>query len=238
MTTTQTALMPIDPAISPAQAARILPIRADLLPEEIRAGRSARRTRFMLIGAVLAVLAGLGGWYVFAIHQLDTANENLALATDQVARVQNEKKKYSTVTATMNDVKTVEQDLKTLLANDLPWSVNMDELRADAQDAGVTIKGLGGTMVEPGAATGSTAGAKGATTIVATLAITGSAPDKKHAAAFLDNLADHDGVTDPYLTTAAEDGPSDKISYALTAKLTSAALCGRFTTACAATGGN
>ncbi|WP_250000979.1 hypothetical protein [Actinoplanes sp. M2I2] len=240
MTTTQTALMPVDPAISPAQASRVLTIRANLLPEEIRAGRSARRTRFVLIGAVLAVVAGLGGWYMVAVHQLDTANENLTMATDQVARAQNEKKRNSAVTGTITDVKTVQQNLKALMALDLPWATDTDRLRADATEADVTIDSISGNLIEDaGAAPGTPAGAApDATRAVATLAITGKAPDKKHAAAFLDLLAKHKGVTDPYLTTAFEAQGSPEVTYALTAKFTAAALCGRFTTACAPTGGN
>ncbi|MCY1142855.1 hypothetical protein OWR29_33085 [Actinoplanes sp. Pm04-4] len=241
MTTTQTALMPVDPAISPAQASRILGIRANLLPDEIRAGRSARRTRFVLIGAVLAVLLGLGGWYMVAVHQLNTATDNLTMATDQVARAQAEKKKNSAVTDTMNDLKSMQDELKTLLGTDLPWATTMDSLRADAKEAGVTIGTLSGTVTEgaaPAATTGGTAAAAATNPVVATISINGTAPDKKHAAAFLDLLASHKGVTDPYLTTASEAEDSTQVTYALRAKLTSAALCGRFTTACASTGGN
>ena len=61
-TPTTTALMPIDPAVSPQRVARILPIRANLLPSEITAGRNARRTRFALIGAVLVVVVVLARW--------------------------------------------------------------------------------------------------------------------------------------------------------------------------------
>ncbi|MCM4080835.1 PilN domain-containing protein [Paractinoplanes hotanensis] len=233
MTTTQTALMPVDPAVSPAQASRILTIRANLLPEEIRAGRSARRTRFLLIGAVLAVIAVMAGWYLYAVQQVTTAQDNLTMATDQVQRIQNEKKKYSGVTATINDVKTVEQDLKTLLGTDLPWATNMDNLREDAVAADVQIGTISGSLSEAPAAGAATAATPAG--VVAALSIAGTASDKKHVAAFLDKLATHPGFTDPYLTTATQD--DNQVTYTLTFKLTSAALCGRFTTACK-TGGN
>ncbi|MET0416107.1 MAG: hypothetical protein ABW022_08820, partial [Actinoplanes sp.] len=57
---TTTALMPIDPALSAQHVSRIPPIRANLLPSEITSGRNARRTRLVLIGAVVVVLALLG----------------------------------------------------------------------------------------------------------------------------------------------------------------------------------
>ena len=232
MTTTQTALMPVDPAVSPAQASRVLSIRANLLPDEIRAGRSARRTRFLLIGAVLAVIAVMAGWYLYAVQQVDTANKNLSRAAGQVKRVQDEKEKHSGVTDTINDVKTVEQDLKTLLATDLPWATNMDDLRDDAVAADVQIGTISGALSEAPAGAATAATPAGA---VATLSIAGTASDRKHVAAFLDKLATHPGFTDPYLTTTTLE--SKRVTYTLSFKLTSAALCGRFTTACK-TGGN
>jgi Tfp pilus assembly protein PilN len=233
MTSTPTALMPIDPAVSPAQVSRVLTIRANLLPDEIRADRNARRTKVVLIGAVIAVIAALAGWYLYAVQQVSTANENLTTAADQVRRAQNDKKKYSGAQQIIDDRDAVKADLKTLLATDLPWAATMDSLRADAKATDVVISAISGTVLEDDSApTGTAARAKPP---VATLAITGTAPDKKHVAAFLDRLANHKGVTDPYLTTAAGEVG---ITYALTAKLTKDALCGRFTTDCPATGGN
>jgi len=234
MTPTPTALMPIDPAVSPAQASRILPIRANLLPDEIRAGRNARRTKVVLIGAVLAVIALLAGWYLYAVEQVSAADKNLATATKQVRKAQDDKKKYSGAQVIIDDRDAVTADLKSLLADDLPWATTMDRLRADAKATGVFIDVISGTVIKDAGA--GKAGAA-ATRPVATLAITGTGPDKKHLAAFLDKLAAHPGVTDPYLNTAAQ-ADSTGLTYALTAKITSAALCGRFTTACGEIGGN
>jgi len=234
MTTTQTTLMPVDPAVSPARATRILPIRANLLPDEIRAGRNARRTKIALIGTLIAVVAVLAGWYLYAVSQVSTANDNLTIATDQVRRAQNDKKKYAGAQGIIDDRDAVKADLKTLLADDLPWATNLDKLRADAKATGVTINAIAGTVrTDPDAAKVTAA----KTQPVATIVITGTAPDKKHVAAYLDRLATLPGFTDPYLNTSAQaDGGG--VTYALTAKITSVARCGRFTTACGGTGGN
>ncbi len=236
-TQTQTALMPIDPAMTPAQVFRIPAIRAHLLPEEIKAGRNAKRTRVGLIGAVIIVIVGLAGWYVVALQQLSSANDNLATATDQVQRAQAAKKDYVGVTRVIADRDAVTGDLKSLLANDLPWATTLDTLRKNAKDSEVTIDVIGGTVLQDTSiATTALGSAKGQTvTTVATLSITGTGPDKKHIATFLDKLAALKGVSDPYLTTASNG--ENGLSYALTAKITSAALCGRFTTACVQTAG-
>ena len=229
MTTTPTALMPIDPAVSPARVSRLLPIRANLLPEEIRAGRHARRTKIVLIVAVIVVLAALTGWYVYAVKHVKAANANLATASKHVRETADRKDDFSGVQQIIDDRNAVTADLKTLMAADLPWAATMDGVRVDANATDVVITAIAGTLLEDDG-TARTAGSP-----VATLSITGSAPDKKHVAAFLDKLADHDGVTDPYLTTASGGGG---VTYAFTAKLTPAALCGRFTKPCPRTGGN
>ncbi|MDY7085638.1 MAG: hypothetical protein SYR96_11070, partial [Actinomycetota bacterium] len=143
---TQTSLLPVDPAVSPAQANRILTIRANLLPEEITAGRSARRTRGALIVALVLVLAALGGWYYYAQRQLDTANSNRDSASEQVMRAQSEKRRYSEVTKIINDRDTLKADLKALMADDLPWATYTNKLRANAAAAGVTIAEISGNV--------------------------------------------------------------------------------------------
>ena len=227
-TPTTTALMPIDPAVSPQRVARILPIRANLLPSEITAGRNARRTRFALIGAVLVVVVVLALWYLYAVQAKNTAAENLETATQQVRLAQKSKASHNELTKTINEQETITTQLKTLLASDLPWATTLDTLRATGTAAGVDITEIVGTVTDDGgpATAGGTA---------ATLSITGTAPDKKTVALFVEKLATLTGVTDPYLTTATQNG--DTVDFALTAELTSAARCGRFTTACK-TGGN
>ncbi|MGK5681051.1 hypothetical protein [Actinoplanes sp. URMC 104] len=240
---TPTALMPIDPAVSPAQVSRVLPIRANLLPGEILAGRNARRTRIALIGAVVIVVAVLAAWYLFAVQSLSGANENLATASDAVQRAQNDKKAYRDVVTVIKDRDTATADLKTLMADDLPWAKTLDTVRDNAKATDVTIDNIGGTLQQagaPGAAAPAAAGSGTSTTdkdrTVGTLTVTGHAPDKKHIATFIDKLATLEGITDPYLTTATNG--TNGVSYALSLDITSAALCGRFTTACDRTGGN
>ncbi|MBU2670486.1 PilN domain-containing protein [Actinoplanes bogorensis] len=230
MTTTQTTLMPVDPAVSPAQASRVLTIRVNLLPDEIKAGRSARRTRGALIVAVVVVVAVMAGWYFLAFQALSTAQTNLDNATGQVQQAQAQKARYNNVTKTIANRDAVAGDIKTLMVDDLPWATYTDAIRSNATAAGVSVGQISTASVPD---TGTTAA--GAARTVATVTLTGNAPDKPHIAAFLDKLAAMKGFSDPYLTTASKN---DKIwNYALTIKVTSDALCGRFTEACPATGG-
>jgi len=90
MSTSTTALLPLDPAISPEQVNRILPIRTNLLPDEITAQRNAHRTRVVLAGAVAVVAVLTGGWFVQADKQRDLVNEDLVSVTGQVDSLRHE----------------------------------------------------------------------------------------------------------------------------------------------------
>ncbi|MET0416670.1 MAG: PilN domain-containing protein [Actinoplanes sp.] len=227
-TPTTTALMPIDPALSAQHVSRIPPIRANLLPSEITSDRNARRTRLVLIGAVLVVLVLLGAWYAYALEQKKAADADLAAVAKQVKIVQGHKDTYNGLTSMIARQEAIAAQLADLLANDLPWATTLDTVRSTGVTSGVDISEMTGSVLD----------AEKATTVsgtVATLAISGSAPDKKTVANFLQALAKLKGITSPYLSTANEQ--EGGVQFTLTAMITTDALCGRYTTPCP-TGGN
>ncbi|MEU8814899.1 hypothetical protein [Actinoplanes sp. NPDC048796] len=224
MATSTTTLMPIDPAVSPEQAARILPIRANLLPGELMAGRNARRTRFLLIGAVILVIGVLVAWYAYAHQQHDEAQSNLDTANEMVLQATGSKKKFAKVTGLMNDQTRVQGELKSLLASDTPWTTDFGYIRADATAAGVTLTELSGALSE--------SSADSATPTVGTITVSGSGPEKRNIASFIEKLADRDELTRPYASSVSYDTSDKNFKFALTVDLTAQALCGRFTTTC------
>ena len=231
-----TTLMPLDPALSPQRVSRVLTISARLLPEEIVAGRRARRTRTWVLVVLLLVLAGLVGWYVLADRDLRAANDELAAVTGDVTELQRRQNDFAPVVDVQSETTTITKQLGTLLADDLPWATLTDTLRDTGARAGVTVSGMSGTLTDagtgaPGAV--SLPSASGSATI-GTVTVTGTAPDKPSVAKYVDSLSTLTIVANPYLTSVAEaDG---EVQFALTVDITAKALCGRFTTACT-TGG-
>jgi hypothetical protein len=224
-----TALMPLDPALSPRQVTRVLPIRANLLPGEITAGRTARRTRGVLIGAVGLVILVMGGWFLFADKQRDLVGQDLASTTQQVDTVRAETRKdaYAKVTDTKKDRVAIDGELKSALKNDLPWATLLDSVRSTATRKSVGITTIIANLDDPKVA----AGAKAAGSDVGTLSISGTAKDKKTIAGYVDALAGVHAVSDAYLTAANQVKPGSW-TFTLTADITDEALCGRFTTPC------
>jgi len=233
-----TTLMPLDPATSPQRVSRVLTISAHLLPEEIVAARRARRTRAWVLVILVLVVALLAGWYLYAAQQKkDADKEQQGLAAKVTTLQRNLNENYTDVITVQSQTTTLDTQLKTVLANDLPWATLLDTLFGAATDADVQLTGITGSLTAIGAngsAVASGAGnalpsaSKAAT--IGSLTLTGTAPDKPSVAAFVVRLGKLSTIANPYLTSAAE---TDKgVQYSLQVDITAAAECGRFTTAC------
>jgi hypothetical protein len=227
-----TSLMPLDPAMSPQQVARLLPIRARLLPAEITGRRNAQRMRTFVIAGVVLALVGLGGWSADAYHDHSLAEDEMAAVNVQIGKVNSTMNdpQHAAVTKTINDNKAMSDNLKTLMANDLRWPTLLDNLRSTGTKSNVTLGQISVSLAEPGSGTAAGAGA------VATLNLQGSAKDKSTIAGFIKKLAVMPGIGNPYLTTATQATNTSTVAshytFTISADVTSSALCGRFTTPC------
>ncbi|WP_203825054.1 hypothetical protein [Actinoplanes palleronii] len=233
---TTTALMPVDPAASPQHATRILPIRANLLPRDISDGRRARRTRTVVLIAVVLVLAMLGGWYWNATTTKRDAESEFEDATRQVAAVQRQQNQYTNLTTTKNSNTVMSGQLAKLMANDLSWQILLDLVRSTGAEAEAQTTEIGGEM-----STTPTGGDE-----IGTLSISGNAPDKKAVAKYIELLAKlkADGIADPFVTSvsgtdsAEDESGTSTVSFELTVSITDKALCGKFSKIKCSSGGN
>jgi Tfp pilus assembly protein PilO len=231
-----TALMPLDPASSPQSISRVLSIRANLLPAEIMAGRNARRMRVVVIVVLVLVAVLMGAWYAHALSNKKQADQDLTEVSAQVSAVRKSQDKYNDVVTIKNQNETITKQLSSLLANDLPWATLTDTIRDTGTTAGVTVAGISGTLTD---GTGAASGLPSTTTAstVVMLQITGSGPDKKTVAKYVEALGSLPTLTNPYLGSATQNeattaGGPTIVTFTLSAEVTSKALCGRFTTIC------
>jgi hypothetical protein len=237
-----TTLMPLDPALSPRRVSRVLTISADLLPDEIVAGRRARRSRGWVVVALVVVLALLAGWYVWAGRQVIDADDDLSRVTRQATDLQKRQTKYREVVDVQNQATTITKELKALLASDLQWANLLDTLRSTGSKSGVSVLGVNAALDQATGNSNATESLPSTTknAKVGMVTITGGAPDKPSIAKYVDALSHLTSVANPYLTTATKsDTPGDQAwQFSVTVDITSATLCGRFTTKCANSGGN
>jgi hypothetical protein len=223
---TTTALMPLDPSVSPQHANRVLPIRANLLPQDISDGRRARRTRAVVIIAVVLVLGLLSGWYWHATVQKQEAEDDFSFVTGQVSRVQDDQGAYKDLTTTKNSNTKMNGQLTKLMADDLPWQTVLDLVRTTGTKYEVSITQLTGQLAQDdGSATTGDA--------VGSISINGKAPDKKAVAKYVLALVDlkSKGFTDPFVSNVS-GADKDGVTFTMTVSLTKVAQCGKYTTKC------
>lgn len=222
---TTTALMPVDPSVSPQQAARILTIRADLMPPEIRDGRRARRTRTMIVLLLVATLAVLGAWYWQAtVAKNDAGDEydtTFKALTDTLDAQKT--KKLKTLVEYQEGGDDLETELTAVLADDLSWTNLINLLNDRAGDSKVKITEINGALAEPGSP-------EAAAGTVGTLNVTGKAANKRLVADYVNALGGLKHLENPFVTSVTKmDGG---YSYSLTITITKQALCGRFAKDC------
>lgn len=232
-----TTLIPLDPATSPQRSTRILTISANLLPDEIVAARQARRTRGWVIVAVALVACLCAGWFAYALHQKQEADKALTASATTVIDLQRDQREFSETVRVQSDTALLTKQLTAVMANDLDWATLLATLRSTGTPSRIAIVGVNGTLAVA-ADTASTAGALAGTdtvTSVGSLVVTGTGPDKKAVAAYVDALGKQPLLTNPFVTSVASD-QNGGVTFSLKVDITSTALCGRFTVKCI--GGN
>ncbi|GAA4598218.1 hypothetical protein BJY16_002633 [Actinoplanes octamycinicus] len=237
-----TALMPLDPSVSPQQATRVLGIRANLLPQEITDGRRARRTRTAVIITALLVVGALSGWYWQAASLKKTAEADFEDVTRQVATVQKQQTKYTELNQTKNANTVFSGELAKLMASDLSWQGVLDLVRTTGEDAGAEVTEISGMLAGASGQTGA-ATSDGA---VGQLSVSGTAKDKKAVAKYIEGLLklEKKGLADPFVSSVSgsddEKGTStDKgVTFSLNLSITDKAFCGQWGETDCTSGGN
>jgi type II secretory pathway pseudopilin PulG len=224
-----TALMPVDPSVSPQQAARLLTIRADLLPPEIRDGRRSRRIRSLIVFVVVLVMAAVGVWYWQATVAKNAADQDYeamfqSLTDTRAAQRTNE---FRTLVEYQDGGELLKTELTEILADDLSWTNLVNLIRDTADKEKVTVGELSASLAPKAE------GVKDTDGTVGTLEISGTAKDKRVIADFVNELGNLEHVTNPFVTSAIKDKETKRFyTYSITVTITDKALCGRFTTKC------
>ncbi|GIE29018.1 hypothetical protein Ait01nite_020630 [Actinoplanes italicus] len=225
---TTTALMPVDPSVSPQQAARVLTIRADLMPPEIRDGRRSRKVRSLIVFVVLLVVAGLGAWYWQATLAKQTADDEYeqmfqSLTTTRAAQKTDE---FRTLVEYQDGGETLGKELSAVLAKDLSWTNLINLIGDTAYDEKVAVTEINGGLADIDSESAASTGTIGS------LDIAGAALDKRRVADFVNKLGTLEHVTNPFVTSVTWEKDKKIYSFSITVTVTDKALCGRFTAKC------
>ena len=208
--------------------------RVNLLPPEIHQARKLRHTQGVLGVCVLAVLAAVGGGYMFASNQADTAAEELAVEQAQTTRLQAEQAKYAEVPRVLAQVDGAKAAQETAMSTDVLWYRYLNDL-ALTYPSEVWLGNMTATVAGPGGTTGAAAvpvaGADPlATPGIGTVQFTGTALEHSDVASWLDVLAGTSGFADARFSssTRAQIDGQDVVQFTSNAVVTGDALSHRF----------
>lgn len=232
------------PLTATDSGARMVALRANLLPDEIVSARAADRMRRKALVALAAVAALMAMWFALSWFQTSGAEDDLAAAQNGRTALQRSTAKYAPLVSAKAETSAITEKLKRLMVGDTSWKDMLTTLRAKAP-TGVQLDQITGQLTT--AAVGTPAGSGQAATgfgvlndsdvtTVGTMGISGTAPSKTAIAAYADRLSRVPGLTAPVITNFLV---RDKdVTFTLSANLTSAALGGKYAVPAAKQGGN
>ncbi|MGX7680785.1 hypothetical protein ACSMXN_18010 [Jatrophihabitans sp. DSM 45814] len=201
-------------------------IVANLLPPEVTQARRVRVIRRMVIivlGGVLVLCLAVYGMAKVGSH---SAQSKLSAAQAQTLQLQIEQRKYSGVTAIQGQVSQVQNQVATLLGNDIEFPKLIAGIRAKLP-LGMTIDQLGVTLqVSTNASGGTGANApldSSGHKHIGTVTLSGTGHRLTDVSTFVDNLATVKGITQPFPTSNRSDdgGTSYNIQITMTDELLS-----------------
>jgi Tfp pilus assembly protein PilN len=232
----------IPPTPTPSRQAsgdvRFVPVRANLMPEEVLSARQVVVVRKQVLLGLVVVLVLLVAWFGLSWWQTRSAESDLASLQRQGLALQSQQSQFTPLVQAQAQITNTRTQLEQLMVGDLSWKTMLSTLR-DKAPAGVGIQSITGTV--SGGCTCASSGTQvlnqTGSASVGTLTITGSAPDKRTVAAYADALSHITGVTAPLIS--AVQASTRPVTFTITAVITTDALGGRYAVdATVATGGN
>jgi Tfp pilus assembly protein PilN len=225
-----TQIPTVEPALSPERVRRLLPIRADLLPQEVIDSRRARKVRRSMVAALVTLVLVLAAWYGAAVYQTSIARSGLAGAESEVQLLQQKQHRYDELVNVQAESGAIKAELGMLMANDLQWSHLVTAVLAATPD-GVQVGDVTGDLTAGVTTTGAPAVQLPNTTgktIVGHITVIGHATSKAAAARYVDALAQVPGLGNPFVTSAMP--PGGAVDFTVRVDITNVILGGRFTT--------
>jgi Tfp pilus assembly protein PilN len=215
-----TMIPPVSTSPPSGGALRFVPIRANLLPDEIISGRQTVVVRKQVVLGLGVLVALLVAWYAASWWQTSQSNSALAGAQRQGAAYQNQQNQFGPLVRAQSDVQTIQSQLQTLMTDDLNWKRLLTTLRQAAPPGVVLDSVSASTTAGAGAVAATGPAASGQVTL------SGSAPDKRTVAGYSDRLAVAKGLATPLISSVTTDPGG--VTFTMSVVITSDAFGGRY----------
>jgi Tfp pilus assembly protein PilN len=196
--------------------------KVNLLPIEIVEARAFRRTQVLLAGAVVLVVAVIGVGSVVAKNQVDDAQADADAAQARVNQLQQQQTEFAAVPRIYAQVEAATAARKQAYIGDAPWYRYIRELD-QALPAGVEFSNISMTLSTSGAAAASPL----VPTAAAGLTVSGTAPDYKMVAEWMEAFDNVSGLQSVTLQSATKQSPTST-TFSATGVAGSRVLSGRY----------
>ncbi|MCU0301617.1 MAG: PilN domain-containing protein [Candidatus Nanopelagicales bacterium] len=202
--------------------------QVNLMPPRFAMAMKRRAARLTALACVIvAALVLVLGWLI-TNQQRSAAQEELAIASAEVAALHASAQQYADVPKVFADVADAQLQLRTAMGNEVRWSFFLNDL-ALTMPSGVSLDALEATSMlpgeTPGAADGTDSGQIGALTVSA------KALTFNHVANWIDSLAKLPTLADPEAVSlnAVDELGRTLVGFDSGALVTDAARSGRYT---------
>lgn len=199
----------MDTAVQAAPTgARLLTLRANLLPAEVIARRQVRRIRVVVLIALALVVLLLLAWYGVGAFRKLRADYQLTAAQEQANTLRTQQGRYRELIEAQTKSTAIKKQLATLMATDVTWSSFSSSLRT-AAPAGIGLTSVALSLADAGQGAGqqsSTASGLPSTggTPIGTVTITGTGSSRYLIANYAEKVATLKGVGTALLTSASK----------------------------------
>lgn len=206
-------------------------VRANLLPEEVVAARSARRLRRRVISGLVTLLVLLSSGYAYSRWQTHRARNDLAAAQAETATLQQQQQQYAPLVKAQTRSAQIESTLRTLMSTDVPWTALLSSLDTKAAASRVVLDSIAANLDTGPASNTPGGGGVGALNHtgqaqIGTLTITGKAPDAGSVARYVEALATVHGLAVPL--PADVSGTKGGVTFSVNVIITTDAYGGRY----------
>ncbi|GGB94105.1 PilN domain-containing protein [Cellulomonas carbonis] len=206
--------------------------QVNLLPPEVKAARGLRVVKRMLALAVGVVALVIVLVFVWSVMQRSSAQDQLAQAQQETARLQAEEAKYAEVPQVQTQLEATRTARELGMSTEVLWKPYLDAITA-VLPADVSFENVSLTSATPTEPAPLPAGPLEEPSI-GRLTFTGRTATVPDVAAWVDALESVPGFADAWVTTATLDGAeAGSRYYAVTSsvQITDAALAQRFAAA-------
>lgn len=223
------------PALSPVgEPVTMVRVVANLLPDSVVAARRLSKLKRQLGYGFVGLLGFLVIAYGWSWVQTHSSRDDLSSAQHHSNTLRQQMRAFTPLLTAQTRQQAITSQLRSVMATDLQWRDLIGRVKAKA-GSGVQVTDISGSVA---AGSASAVGGGGLSVLnhtgwkaIGSLTVTGTAPDNRAVAAFVDGLSKTKGLASPIPVSVS--GTKGAVTFTINLLITTDALGGRFASSAA-----